>query len=64
MHALPPLLEPRSTRTGSMTGRYKIYRAAFRQSGIVKLVDIDGLANTGLKLPVLVAAQNSADEGN
>jgi acyl-CoA synthetase (NDP forming) len=34
-----------SSHTGSMTGRYDIYRAAFRQSGIIEIFDIDDLAD-------------------
>jgi acetyltransferase len=34
-----------SSHTGSMTGRYDIYRAAFRQSDIIEIFDIDDLAD-------------------
>ena len=34
-----------SSHTGSMTGRYDVYRAAFRQSGIIEIFDIDDLAD-------------------
>ena len=34
-----------SSHTGSMTGRYDIYRAAFRQAGIIEIFDIDDLAD-------------------
>ncbi len=34
-----------ASHTGSMTGRYDIYRAAFRQSGIIEIFDIDDLAD-------------------
>jgi len=33
------------SHTGSMTGRYDVYRAAFRQSGIIEILDIDDLAD-------------------
>ena len=33
------------SHTGSMTGRYDIYRAAFRQSGIIEIFDIDDLTD-------------------
>ncbi len=34
-----------ASHTGSMTGRYDIYRAAFRQSGIIEIFDLDDLAD-------------------
>jgi acetyltransferase len=34
-----------TSHTGSMTGRYDIYRAAFRQCGIIEIFDIDDLAD-------------------
>ena len=34
-----------ASHTGSMTGRYDVYRAAFRQSGIIEIFDIDDLAD-------------------
>jgi acetate---CoA ligase (ADP-forming) len=34
-----------ASHTGSMTGRYDIYRAAFRQCGIIEIFDIDDLAD-------------------
>lgn len=34
-----------TSHTGSMTGRYDVYRAAFRQSGIIEIFDIDDLAD-------------------
>ena len=34
-----------NSHTGSMTGRYDIYRAAFRQCGIIEIFDIDDLAD-------------------
>jgi acyl-CoA synthetase (NDP forming) len=34
-----------ASHTGSMTGQYDIYRAAFRQSGIIEIFDIDDLAD-------------------
>jgi acetate---CoA ligase (ADP-forming) len=33
------------SHTGSMTGSYDVYRAAFRQSGIIEIFDIDDLAD-------------------
>lgn len=33
------------SHTGSITGSYDIYRAAFRQSGIIEIFDIDDLAD-------------------
>ncbi len=34
-----------SSHTGSMTGSYDVFRAAFRQSGIIEIFDIDDLAD-------------------
>lgn len=34
-----------ASHTGSMTGRYDVYRAAFRQSGIIEIFDVDDLAD-------------------
>lgn len=34
-----------TSHTGSMTGRYDIYRAAFQQCGIIEIFDIDDLAD-------------------
>jgi acetate---CoA ligase (ADP-forming) len=34
-----------ASHTGSMTGRYDVYRAAFKQSGIIEIFDIDDLAD-------------------
>ncbi len=34
-----------ASHTGSMTGRYDVYRAAFRQAGIIEIFDIDDLAD-------------------
>ncbi len=34
-----------ASHTGSMTGRYDIYRAAFRQCGIIEIFDIDDLCD-------------------
>jgi acetyltransferase len=34
-----------ASHTGSMTGSYDVYRAAFRQSGIIEIFDIDDLAD-------------------
>ncbi|MBI2716555.1 MAG: acetate--CoA ligase family protein [Rhizobiales bacterium] len=34
-----------TSHTGSMTGCYDVYRAAFRQSGIIEIFDIDDLAD-------------------
>ena len=34
-----------TSHTGSMTGRYDVYRAAFRQSGIIEIFDIEDLAD-------------------
>jgi len=34
-----------ASHTGSMTGSYDVYRAAFRQSGITEIFDIDDLAD-------------------
>lgn len=34
-----------ASHTGSMTGRYDVYCAAFRQSGIIEIFDIDDLAD-------------------
>jgi acyl-CoA synthetase (NDP forming) len=33
------------SHTGAMTGSYDVYRAAFRQSGIIEIFDIDDLAD-------------------
>ncbi len=34
-----------ASHTGNMTGRYDVYRAAFKQSGIIEIFDIDDLAD-------------------
>ena len=34
-----------ASHTGSMTGRYDVYRAAFKQSGIIEIFDIEDLAD-------------------
>jgi acyl-CoA synthetase (NDP forming) len=34
-----------ASHTGSMTGAYDIYRAAFRQSGIIEIFDVDDFAD-------------------
>lgn len=34
-----------ASHTGSMTGRYDVYRAAFRQCGIIEIFDIDDLCD-------------------
>jgi acetate---CoA ligase (ADP-forming) len=54
-----------SSHTGSMTGRYDIYRAAFRQSGIIEIYDIDDLADACRAFlgPVLPAGPRVAAVG-